>query len=75
VLLARADRTLIPNLGFVWKVGIAAGLAALVFALPLPSAAELVLSTIVYAVTILLTGALPAEVFDAFVRRRTALDP
>jgi O-antigen/teichoic acid export membrane protein len=74
-LLARADRTLIPNIGFAWKVGIAAGLAALVFALPLPPAAELLLSTLVYAVTILLTGALPAEVFDAFVRRRTALDP
>ena len=74
VLLARADRSLMPNFGFAWKVAIAAGFAALVFALPLPAAVALAGATIVYAVAVWLTGVLPPEVLDAFVRRRTALD-
>ena len=74
VLLALADRTLVPSFGFAWKVAVAAGLGALAFAFPLPLVVEFTLATFVYAGTVWLTGGLPAEVLDAFVRRRAALN-
>jgi O-antigen/teichoic acid export membrane protein len=73
-LLGWADRRLVPNFGFAWKVAIAAALSALTFALPLSVALEFTIATAVYAATIWLTGGLPSEVVDAFVRRRAALD-
>jgi O-antigen/teichoic acid export membrane protein len=67
VLLARADRTLRPQLAFLWKPALAGGLMAALLLIPgLPVAVTAVAGTVVFALAIWLTRALPAEVLDAF---------
>jgi Na+-driven multidrug efflux pump len=67
VLLARADRTLRPQLAFLWKPALAGGLMAALLLIPgLPVAVTAAAGTVVFALTIWLTRALPAEVLDAF---------
>jgi O-antigen/teichoic acid export membrane protein len=75
VALARADRGLVPSFRFAWKVAFAAALALLVLAVPLPAVVAMVLATVLYCGSIWVTGALPAEIVDAFSRRAPALDP
>jgi O-antigen/teichoic acid export membrane protein len=67
-VLARADRTLVPRFGFAWKVGVAAVVAASGFLLPLPPVGAAVLATALFVAGIWLTGALPDEVREAFLR-------
>jgi O-antigen/teichoic acid export membrane protein len=67
VLLARSDRTLRPELGFLWKPALAAALMAALLLVPgLPVAVSAAVGTIVFALAIWFTRALPAEVLDAF---------
>ena len=66
VLLSRADPALRPQLGFLWKPTLAGGLMAACLLVPgLPIALTALLGTAVFAATIWITRALPAEVFDA----------
>jgi O-antigen/teichoic acid export membrane protein len=67
VLIARADASLRPDLGFLWKPALAGGLMAACLLVPGVSVAlTALLGTAVYALAIWLTRALPAEVLDAF---------
>jgi O-antigen/teichoic acid export membrane protein len=65
--LARSDRLLIPNFGFVWKVAVAAALACAALLVPLPAVAVAVIASALFAVGVWLTGALPREVTDALL--------
>ena len=70
VSLIRADRSLRPEFGFLWKPLLAGGLMALSVFLPgLPVAVTAFLATAVYAAAILLTRAVPGEIRDAFSMR------
>jgi O-antigen/teichoic acid export membrane protein len=70
-VLAKFDRSLLPNFKFAWKVALAALLAVasvLLAALSAPEAG--VLGGVVFAGVIWLTRALPPEVVEAFGMRR-----
>jgi O-antigen/teichoic acid export membrane protein len=72
-LLARADPTLRPELGFLWKPALAGGLMAAFLLVPgLPVAVTALLGAAVFALTIWVTRAIPAEVFDALRPARRA---
>jgi O-antigen/teichoic acid export membrane protein len=66
VLLARADSSLRPELGFLWKPALAGALMAAAVLVPgLPVVVTALLGTAVFTVVIWFTGALPSEVLDA----------
>lgn len=65
--LARSDRLLFPNFGFVWKVALASALACAAILVPLPAIAVAVIATVLFAVGVWLTGVLPPEVTEALL--------
>ena len=66
VLLSRADPALRPQLGFLWKPTLAGALMAACLLIPgLPVALTALLGTAVFAATIWITRAVPAEVVEA----------
>ena len=72
VLLSRADAALRPGLEFLWKPALAAVLMAACLLVPgLPVAVMALLGTVVFALAIWFTRALPAEILEAF-RQGTA---
>ena len=73
VLLARADRTLTPALRSLWKPLLAGGLMAASLLVPgVPIVVTALVGSAVFALTIWLTRAVPAEVFDALRPAGTA---
>jgi O-antigen/teichoic acid export membrane protein len=71
VSLMRRDRDLRPDLRIAWRVAPAAGLAAAAgLLLPLPSAAGIVVATVVYGAVVVALRAIPAELIEALPRRQ-----
>ncbi|HEU4701397.1 MAG TPA: polysaccharide biosynthesis C-terminal domain-containing protein, partial [Conexibacter sp.] len=68
-ILARADRELLPHFGFLWKVGLAAGVGALAVLLPLPALGEAVVGVAAYVALLLAVRGVPSELVEAFARR------
>jgi O-antigen/teichoic acid export membrane protein len=67
LVLVKADRTLRPTFGFLWKVACAGGAGASVLLVPvLSTGAKAVIATLLYAVILWSTRAIPREIVDAF---------
>ena len=72
-LLARADRSFVPDLRFLWKPAAATGVgAAAVAVLTVDPLAAAAIAAALYAAIAWVTGAVPREVVDALVARRAA---
>lgn len=71
VVLARTDRRMLPRVGFLWKVLMAAGVGALAGLLPVSSLVMAVIGTTAYAATALALRAVPRELLHALRERRT----
>jgi O-antigen/teichoic acid export membrane protein len=72
VVLVRSNAFRGSNFSFLWKVGAASALAAaLAFLTGLPQAAGAVVATVAYGAVLLLTRAVPREVIDGLVLRRS----
>lgn len=69
-LLARAHRELRPDLRYVPKLALAAGLGALCAALPIPDVLATACALAVYAAAALALRAVPGELLEALLRRR-----
>jgi O-antigen/teichoic acid export membrane protein len=67
--LARADRTLVPRPGFLWRILVAAGAAVAVALLPLSAWLVAPLSAAVFVAVALALGGIPPEVLTALRRR------
>jgi O-antigen/teichoic acid export membrane protein len=72
VLLARARPALRPRLDYAPKLALAAGAGLLCLLLPLPDAAAAAAAVALYGAIAWLTGAVPTELVDALLRRRSA---
>ena len=71
LLLARSHRSIVPSLGVVVRVIVASGCALLVVLIPgLPSIAAAAIGGVVYAGLAFAVRAVPAELLEAFARRR-----
>jgi O-antigen/teichoic acid export membrane protein len=69
-MLLRSHRAVMPGLGGIPRVAVAAGLGALVLLVPgLPPVADAVAGTLVYTVVVLALRAVPRELLDALSRR------
>jgi O-antigen/teichoic acid export membrane protein len=67
--LVRRDRTLQPQLGFLWKIALAAVVGLLAGLLPVPSVVMALIGLALYGAVALLTRAIPLELLNAFLRR------
>jgi O-antigen/teichoic acid export membrane protein len=66
--LAVSDRALLPHPGFLWKLGLASAAAvAPIFVSALPDLLRALLATAAYLAVLIITRAVPPEVWDAFV--------
>lgn len=69
VALARADRTLLPRFGFLWKIAVAAGIGALAGLLPVHPVIAAVLGLAAYGGVAFVLRAIPVELLNALPRR------
>jgi hypothetical protein len=67
--LARADRSLTPTLRILPPVVLAAGLGAASTLLTLPVLVSVTLASVIYLVTLVVTGAIPQELREQIRRR------
>jgi O-antigen/teichoic acid export membrane protein len=70
-ILARCDRALLPQFGFLWKILVAAAAGALAALLPLPSVLEAAIGVGAYVAVLLALGGVPTELVQAFLRRES----
>ena len=68
-VLGRAGSDLSLSVGFLWKVGCAVGAGACVFLIPaLEAGVAAVIATLLYALVLWFTRAIPQEIVDALLR-------
>jgi O-antigen/teichoic acid export membrane protein len=73
--LVRADPTLRPSFGFLWKVAVASGLAAATVLVPgLPDFGTGAIAALAYVAGLWFTRAIPREILDAFALRSPTRD-